>query len=225
MKKLSIKDVIEFKRKSEQSKKTFVNNLKLDKKKVEAEAGGDYWVISTSAISNVYRSNDLQIIKDKIDEVEEKIESTENVQVKAMYQKNINILKSFENFDFKKWYPSKKMNLIKTKKANSLLTIKGLEVQALPHHVFTYKKNDIEEIGAIWFIAKINGYKKDELGMFADMLYKYLKVNFSKDYLINPKYCIAVDIVKIQDINYSQIQKVEIPELLTPTLDEIKKLL
>ena len=105
------------------------------------------------------------------------------------------------------------------------MTIKGLEVQAVPHHVFAFQKDDVEEIGAILFIAKLNGFKKDELGMFSDVLYRYLKTHYSKEYQLNPNYCIAVDVCNNLEVNYSQLEKGEIPMILNSTLDEIKKLM
>jgi len=59
-------------------------------------------------------------------------------------------------------------------------------VQLVIHHVFAFGKDNAPEIGAIWFIAKLGGYPKEELGMFADVLYRYLKSNFGKEYDINP---------------------------------------
>ena len=50
-------------------------------------------------------------------------------------------------------------------------------------------------------------------------------MNFSKSYKINPDYCITVDVVKVEDLNYSKIIKEEIPLLLDSTIREIKKLM
>ena len=106
-----------------------------------------------------------------------------------------------------------------------ILIIKGLEIKINPQYVFTFKNNDVEEIGAIWFIAKNGGYRKDELGMFADILHRFLKIHYSKDFTINPKYCIAVDVFQGIEIGYTQLQKGEVPLLLNSTLNEINKLL
>lgn len=223
MRKLSIKNIIEFRRKSYSGKQKFSADVKLDAEKNNIESGGDYWITSLSAISNSYKQNDLQYINDKIYELEEKLENSEYDRTKTMYKRNIAILYSFEDIDFKKWRPSNKITFIKKHNPNSVISIKGLQVQATPHHVLTYQKNGDKEIGAIWFIAKLGGYKKDELGMFADILYRYLKINFSKDYTLNPKYCIAVDVVNNFDVKYSQIEEAEIPAILIPTIDEIRK--
>jgi hypothetical protein len=225
MKALSIKKIIDFRRKSDPSKKTFVANIKVDKDKINVDGGGDYWVSCLSAIGNSYRSNDLKSIIDKRGELAEKVKETEHDRTKAMYRRNISILDNYEGYDFKKLRPSNKLKFLKKHKADFLLTIKGFQVLASPRHVFTFQRNDIEEIGTIWFIAKLGGYKKEELGMFTDILFRYLNTHFSKDFTLNPKYCIAVDVFNNVDLNYSQLEKGEVPKLLNATLDDIKKLM
>jgi hypothetical protein len=223
MKTLSIKSIIEFRDKSDKSKKTFSSSLKSNKVKAHAEGGGDYWITCLSAISSSFKSVDLKFVIDKRVELEEKYDAASSKRTKTMYKRNIDILYNYEDFDLKKWRPTKKLTFLKKYKANSILTIKGLPVQATPHHIFTFKNNEVEEIGAIWFIAKLNGFESDELGMFADCLYRYLKKNFSKEFEINPKYCIAVDVFNRFDVNYSQMENGEIPLILNSTLDDINK--
>lgn len=225
MKKLSIKDIVEFRSKTDRAKKNFATSLKVDKIKVNTEGGGDYWVTSLSAISNSYKSNDLQFIIEKKEELEKKYTEAEHEKPRLMYRRNIDILSRYENLDFKKWRPSGKLEFLKKHKEDFVLTIKGLQIQAIPHHVFVLQKNDVKEIGAIWFIAKLEGFRKEELGMFADILYRYLKTHFAKDYNLNSKYCIAVDVVNNLHINYSQLEKEGIPTTLSLTLDEIKNLM
>lgn len=224
MKKLSVKSIIDFRKKSDRGKKNFAINLKQSIEKAIDEGGGDYWISCVSSISNAFKENDKSLVKDKIEELEQKLEETPYTKTKTMYQRNIDILYNYEDVNFKRMQPSG-MQIIKKKKANSILTIKGLQIEAKPNHVFTFKTNDIDEIGAIWFIAKLGGYSKDELGMFAEMLYRYLKVNFSTKYVINTKYCIAIDITSRSVINYSQIQKGDVPAIFIPTIDEIRSLM
>jgi len=225
MRKLTSKEIVEFRSKSDRSKKSFVSALKIDKKSDKAESGGDYWISCLSAISSSFKQNNLNAIIDRKDELEEKHGEAEDKRTKTMYKRNIDILYNYEDFDFKKWRPTRKMEFLKKNKADSILTIKGLQVQAIPHHVFTYQKDEFEEVGAIWFIAKLNGFRKEELGIFADILYRYLNTHFSKDYNLNPKFCIAVDVFNNYEVNYSQIQRKEVSMLLNSTLDEIKKLM
>jgi len=225
MKKLSIKKIIEFKAKSKRGKKNFASDLKIDKEKVKTDGGGDYWISCLSSISSSFQTNETQNIEDKIEELGGKHGEAEDKRIKDMYKRNIDILHNYKSFDFKKWKPSKKVAFLKKHKDDLTLTIKGLQVQIAPNHVFIFSKSDEKEIGAIWFIAKLKGFKKDELGMFTDILYRYLKTHYSKDYIINPKYCIAVDVFNNFEVNYSQLEKGEVSAILNPTLDEIKKLM
>ena len=93
-----------------------------------------------------------------------------------------------------------------------------------PSHIYTYDFDEKEYIGAIWFIAKKTGFKKIELGMFADTLYNYLNKYYSREYLINPQYCIAVDLVNGADVNYQELKDGEIPRSLNSTLAELMKM-
>lgn len=225
MQKLTIKKIIEFRRKSERSRKTFAQNLKLEKSRKELDGGGDYWVSCLSAISNSYKLNNLQLIRDKVYELEEKFENTDYERTKNMYGRNIDILSKYVVFDFKIWKPNEQITYLKKHKSDFLLTIQGLPLEATPHHVFTFQDDGIKEIGAIWFIAKLNGYRESELGMFTEMLYRYLKENFSKDHSLNPRYCIAVDVVNNFAVNYYQIENGEVPSILETTIGEIKKIM
>ena len=225
MKKLSIKELIEFRNKTDKAKRGFVTNLKLDKEKTKTEGGGDYWVSSLSTLSNCYKNNNLQLILDKKNELTDKYETTEHARTKTMYKRNLNILNNYEDFNFNKWKPSSKIKFIKKNKDDSILNIKGFELKVTPNHVFSFQENDIEEIGAIWFIAQLNGFKNVELGMFTDILHSYLKKHFSKNYNINSKYCVAVDVFNNIDVNYLQLEKNKIQSILSPTLEEIKKLM
>ena len=43
----------------------------------------------------------------------------------------------------------------------SIIDINGLPIQAKPQHVFSFSNNENEEVGAVWFVAKLDGYKKN----------------------------------------------------------------
>jgi len=214
-------------RKAPKGKKRFALSLKLDKPKPEAgnSGGGDYWVSCLSAISNAFRSNDANLISEKRQELEDKIPETEFKITRDMYRRNIQILRNYENFDLKKWRPAKKITLIKKNRDDFTLMIKGLEIQATPQHVFLFEKNNGDEIGAIWIIAKLGGFTLEELGMFAEMLYRYLNTHFNKKYSINTRYCAAVDLFEKADVNYLQLESGEVDAVLIETLDEIKRLI
>lgn len=224
MKKLTIKKIVEFRGKSDRSRKTFALNLKLNKEKEQTEGGGDYWISCLSAISNSYKLDDAQPISDKIDELGDKYEIAEDKRTKTMYKRNSDILQSFEKFDLDRLRPDEKIKILKQHKWNQILMLKGLPIQVNPNYIFTFQNGDVKEIGAIWFIAQLNGFRKDELGMFADISYRYLKEHYSKEYSINPKYCIAVDVFNGHDVNYLQLEEKEISKILMSTIDEINKL-
>lgn len=224
MKKITIKNLIDFRRKSsEKSKKTFANKLKLDKKG-EDGSGGDYWITSLSAISNVFKNDNVGLLNDKVEELQEKYEATPHKTNKLQFQRNIDILLGFEDFDFKSIHPDADLDFLKKPNDKSLIDIKGFPVQAYPHHVFTYSIKGSDEIGAVWFVAKLDGYENSELGMFADIMFRYLDKHYSKDYFVNPEFCIAVDVVNGKSVSYEDIKKGKIAVLIDSAIDEIKRL-
>ena len=225
MKKLSIKSLVEFRKKSELSKRTFIANLKKNEDDIQKDGGGHYWITSLSAISNAFKHDKLQLVKNKAGELQGKLDHEKRTQTKAMYERNIAILDNYEDFDLNLWRPSKKLFFHSRPKADSILTIKGLEIEALPQHVFSFGKDENKEIGGIWFIANLKGHTGDELGMFVDILYRYLNANFSNNYAINPNYCLAVDVVERFDVSFSQLEKGEVKRILIPTVNEIIKLM
>lgn len=227
MKNLSVKEIVEFRSKSERAQKNFANNIKIDRNKVEndSEGGGDYWITCLSAISNSYKLRDVQPILAKREELEGKLEAAENFNTKNMYTRNIEILNSFESFDFTNIRPSAKMNFLKKKKNDYILIVKGIPIQVKPHYVFSFENNGRQEVGAIWFIAKLKGFKRNELGIFTDILYRYLLTHFSDQYSINSNFCVAVDVFKKVEVSYLQLENNEITKVLDSTLDTIKSLM
>ena len=224
MEKVTIKNLIDFQRKTDRTKKTFVNNLKREKNSVDMSGGGDYWRSCLSAISNTFRYDNPDLLDEKIELLREKIKYSEIKRIKEQFQRNIDILSNFEDFDFEHIKPKADLTFHKQPKIKSIIDINGFPVEVKPSHVFSFSDNKSDEIGAVWFVAKLDGYKKRELGMFADILYRYLNEHFSNDYFVNPFYCIAVDVFKGQEVRYTKIQKGKIPILLDSTLEEIKNI-
>jgi len=223
MEKIRIKELVRFRRKTDRSKKTFANNLKLREKSEKEGSGGDYWISCLSAIGNVFKYNDPSLLDEKIEFLIEKIQSKEDKRIKDQFQRNIDILEGFKDFDFHEIRPKADLTFHKKPTTNSILEIEGLPIQAKPDHVFSFSINNSEEVGAVWFIAELNGYDKGELGMFADILYRYLDTHFSKDFFVNKAYCIAIDVYRGQKVTYEDVEKGKVPALLEPTIDEIKK--
>jgi hypothetical protein len=223
MKKVTVKNLIEFRGKNERTKLTFVHNLKKEKKKTEESSGGDYWISCLSAIRNSFKEDDETLLDEKIELLREKIRVTEIKRIKNQFQRNIDIVESFKDLDLKSFKPNTDLNFLKQPKIKSLLDINGLPIESNPCHIYTFSENNSEEIGGIWFVAKLNGFKKSELGMFTDILYRYLEKNYSKDYYVNPDYCVAIDLFKGQEIKYSEIKNGKFPILIDSTIDELKK--
>jgi hypothetical protein len=223
MKKLTVKNLIKFRGKNDQTKITFVNNLKKEKKKSDNGSGGDYWICCLSAIRNTFKYNNTDILDKKIDLLRNKITDSEIKRIKDQFQRNIDIISNFKEYDFEHLKPNDALKFLKQTKHQTLLDIKELPVEAKPCHIFSFSENNSEEIGGIWFVAQLKGFRKSELGMFADILYRYLKKYYSKDFYVNPDYCIAVDLYNGQDVNYTEIQDGNIPILIDSTLDDLKK--
>lgn len=222
MKKVTVKNLIEFREKNEQTKITFVRNLKKDKKK-EDSSGGDYWISCLSAIRNCFKENDETLLNDKIQLLIKKIKVTEIQRIKNQFQRNIDIMENFKDFDIQNLKPNADLNFLKQPKLKSLLDIKSLPIEAKPCHIYTFSENGSEEIGGIWFIAKLNGFKQSESGMFVDILYRYLDKHYSKDFFVNPEYCIAIDLFKGREIKYSELENGRFPILIDSTIEELKK--
>lgn len=223
MKKVTVKNLIEFRGKNERTKITYVNNLKKEKKKSDDGSGGDYWISCLSAIRNAFRLDNDDLLDEKIELLQAKIEVTENKGIKNQFQRNIDIINSFKDHDFQYLKPNTDLIFLKQPKVKSILEIKGLPIEAKPCHIYTFSENNSNEIGGIWFVAQLKGFKRSELGMFVDILYRYLVKHYSEDFYVSPKYCIAIDLFNGHDLSYSDIENGDIPILIDATIDELKK--
>lgn len=224
MREITIRGLIAYRHKFDAGKRKFANDLDFDlEKKDDDGSGGNYWICCTSAIVNCFKTNNLQFIIDKIDELEYKFEQSDNDRTKIMYKRNLSILYNYEAFDFSNLKPIPRLTFLKKHKEDSILNVSGLKIKVTPDCVFSFVSDNNNEIGAIWFIAKLGGYDDDELGMFTDILYRYLNQVYSKSHTINPKYCIAVDIVKNNIVNFSNIQKEEVIAIFDSTIADVIK--
>jgi hypothetical protein len=212
MKKISVKNIIAFHRKSEKSKKAFLKSL--NKIQVsDSDGGGNYWVRSISALSNTFKTNNNQYIKDKIDDISGDYEKSTLKRTKDMYQRNLDILFNYEDFDFSMWYPNNTFQILNKTSKKAIIEINRIPVQAFPNQIFTFEEKEVKYIGAVWFIAKLTGYTKSELGIYAEVLYNFLKANFSKEYQIKPENCLIVDVLNLDEVTYKMILDEEIPAL------------
>lgn len=223
MEKITVKKLIEFRGKNDKTKITLVKNLNKEKTKSADGSGGDYWISCLSAIRNTFKYGNANLLDEKIELLEDKIRVEEDKKNKDQFQRNLDIVNNFKDYDFQHLKPNADLTFLTQPKDRAILNIKGFPIEAKPCHIFTFSNNNSEEIAGIWFVAQINGFKKSELGMFADILYRYLDKHYSKDFYINPDYCIAVDLYNGQEANYAEILNGKIPELIDSTLDDLKE--
>jgi hypothetical protein len=224
MKKVTVKNLIDFRLKSDKSKKTFVSNIKIEKVlSSESDSGGNYWVTSLSAIGNSYRHNDLNLLNSKIEELREKIASSEFEKTKNQFQRNIEILERIKDIDLQDLKPDSKVQYLKQPKSESIIDLGGLPIQANPRFIFTYDGKNDKEVGGIWFVAKLEPYTKEELGMYCEVIFEHLSKTKSKDYFVNPAYCICLDASSGAAVTYQDIIDGNARSLISSTIEEFKK--
>lgn len=224
MEKISISNIVAFRKKSTASQITLVNNLKKPKPPTKDENGGNYWVHSLSVVSNAFKTCTNEEILEKADIVSEKKHASQNKQSKIMFQKNIDVLLRFEEYDFSKLRPEGDLQYFKKPKDISILNIEGLPIQVLPHHVYSFEEKGIKKIGSSWFVAKKDGYRQEELAIFTDASYRYLKTNYGEKYEVSPQFCLTIDVMNLNLSPYTQILEGKVNPLLDSTLEFMKTL-
>ena len=228
MEKIRIKEIVEFRRRSDKSKKSYAYKLKNRKTKEkiegESEGGGDYWVTSTSSIYNVAKYGLKNIYEDKIDELYSKYAETHDKRIKTMYQRNIDILNSFKEMDLEEIMPDIECKFQAIPKQLKVIEINDFPIFVNPNLLFSFKYNGKNQIGAIWLVPQLNGFNKNDLGIFCECLYKMLVKNYGLEYQISEKHCIVIDTFKAQIINYLDLKSGNIPFLLETTLKNLKEL-
>lgn len=224
MEKIAVVKLVEFNRRTPRGQKTLVDKFKVPQP-INPDGGGDYWISALSSIASSFQLADNGPIAEKMEILIDKIENGSTKQVKNMFQANLNILNHYENFDFANIRPNAPLTFLKKPKAKSIVALKGLPIHAKPSHVYTYEENGKKRIGAIWFVAKLNGFRPDELVLFTDILFRYLDINYSDKYQISEQNCTAVDVTTTNAIPYLQIHNGEIESPLLATISSIKKLM
>lgn len=225
MQRITVKELISFRRKSDRSKKTWANVLKTRKPKEKSKdnKGGNYWVTSTSCIQNIMKSGDKGEYDSKIDDLLNRFKNSTNDKAKKQYQQNIDILTRFKEVELDDIKPSE-VDYQKVLKTMNIIEIDKFPVFVNPNLVFSFDQNGNKTVGAIWLVAQKGGFSKDELGMFCEMLYRFLNKNYSDSYQIAHQYCIVIDTLTLRTSRYDELTNGDIPFLIEGTLKSIKEL-
>lgn len=226
MEKITIKELVEFGRKSDKSKKRFAHKLKTRTSNEETKktnSGGDYWITSTSCILRVLKTDNKELYNQKIEELSTKLNSTDNPKTKDMFQRNIDILTRFLDFDLD-LLPTMEYNIEAVSKQSQIVQINEFLLYANPKFVFSFDVNGQPTIGSIWLITKLNGYSKSEIGLFCEMLYKFLVRNYGENHQISEEHCIVIETFNGIKMDHSELSSGRIPFRIDNILREIKNL-
>jgi len=227
MNKIPVGKIIEFSRRTDRGRSTLIRNLNTPKKKKsdnEASTGGDYWISCISALKNTFRTNDNNILKEKIEFLSKKKVITQHHKTVNRNKRNIEILQKYIDVDFSKWMPNTEFTILSKPKNISIISINGVLVEIKPSHVFTWFESGKPCIGAIWFLAKTDEFNINELSVFTETLYRYLKMNYSKEFEINTDLCVAVNTSNKTELSYSEFKQNKLPSYLSNILKEIRKI-
>ena len=96
---------------------------------------------------------------------------------------------------------------------------------ASKHHVFIFGKDEHVKVGAIWFVAWLERFSKEDLGIYAEAQFNYLSNVYAKQYVVDPRYCMTVDILTMETVSYDEILQGEIKSRLQSSVDSLNKYL
>jgi hypothetical protein len=150
--------------------------------------------------------------------------NTDSDKDKVMYQRNLDILNNFKEFDLHHLRPLEITNFETVHKEQKIILVNNLPIYINPNLVFRFERNGKKEIGAIALIPQLGGFQKSQLGMFCEMLYKFLHKHYSSQFQIAEDFCIAIDTYNAQKIIYVELLTGKVPRLIDMTVDEIKSL-
>jgi len=228
MEKITIKELIEFREKSGVRKKNFANKLKTKKPKEkvstdEENGGGDYWVSCTSCIQRVFKSGSKDEYDDKIEDLQARYQNAQLKHVKDRHQSNIDILMRFKDFELDQFKPHVDLRYEKISRQSMVVPVDGIPLYVAPGVLFSFEQNGKQHLGAVWLTPKKGGYTKDELGMFCEMLYRFMVKNYSDTYQISEEYCVAIDTFNARSVRYTELVSGNIPYLIDSTLKELNQ--
>lgn len=228
MYRISVKELIEFRRKSPRSKKSMANSFKKRAAPVKNPevkgGGGDYWISCTSTIYDVIKHDDISQFDVKIETLRRKTEENPNKRTKVMFQRNVEILEKFKTFNLRILKPTGKIKHLRLLKDMKVISINGVPIYVNPTVVYQFEEDDELFIGAIWLIPQINGLNRDELTLCCETLYAFLKTHFSHTHLISDFFCVVIDAYNAQHISQNMIRENSYNLVLQRTIDEIVSL-
>lgn len=230
MEKIAVKELIEFRRKhSDSSKRNFAQKLKTRLPKVKSnddkDKGGDYWKSSSSCICKVAKEENYEFYDIRIAELISKQAIDKTNQTKSMRRRNIDVLISFKDFNIYDIRPRKILDFETVQKADKIIHVDNLPLYLNPDIVFSHERDGKNELGAVWLVPIVHGYTKEELGVFCEILYRFLTKHFSDNYQISNDFCIAIDTFSTQRVSYQEIINGDVSLSANKTLAEIKNLM
>ncbi|WGQ09783.1 hypothetical protein QG516_25035 [Pedobacter gandavensis] len=223
MEKITIGNIVDFRNRSSASQISLINQLNRPKNP-EEKSGGHYWVSALSAIKNAVKLDNHQPIADKISILEDTLETEQKHINKVRWQRNIDMLHRFEDYDFSRLQPKSKFRILKGLDEKIPLIIQGLPIKVTPDVIFAFEDNGVKKIGSTMFVGKLKEYNLEDLAMFNDALYRYLTKNKDQDFEVCKDCCIVVDVINLNFVSFSQIASGKLTTHLENTLKDIKRL-
>lgn len=223
MNKISVSNIVKYLRKSAKGRITFLANLKkpVVKKEDDEDEGGHYWIQALSAVSRVFRTEQLEDLDLKIDDIYDKKASSDKDLTKDRYQRNIDLLYRAKEFDYKEIKPYFDIEYLKNSRL--ILNISEVPIEVSPNHVFLFNDGNDKKVGAIWFVVIKDGYKDFELALFNHSLYQYLSNLYKDKYMISEEFCIVFDITNGKQFSYSKVLSGNYTEKIQEELELLKK--
>lgn len=224
MNKISIKNAIEFTKKSDKGKISFIQKLN-HTSILKQKSGGDYWIRSLSAITKACREDNTEAIDEKIANIHAVMATSRRKQSLDMYKRNLDILTHFQSFRFDSLKPNSEITYLGGLKMNSIISTQGVPLQVVPSLVFKFDNNGVPTIGAILFIAKLDEFQNTDLAIICEALHRNLKSNYGESYEISRDYCTVFDVTYRTRLSHSGMNENKVSRQLNLILKEIKSLM
>ncbi|MCB9246240.1 MAG: hypothetical protein H6606_07390 [Flavobacteriales bacterium] len=163
------------------------------------------WISALSAIRNYFKALDSMLVDEKLSDLDYKASCATRAQSKLMYQRNYELLENFNEFDLSSIRPEKISKILKQSKQNSIVQIASIPIYVKPCFIYTFHSNGGLQLGAMWFIARLDGYANNELALFCEALYAYTVKHYARNFSIDKSHVTAVDIHNAKSISYDRL--------------------